>query len=279
MISYMSVFHEEHGAMKKEHIAGMAAIVIILVACSLFYRCSNDNTTPFPPTDYTYRIVEVFPHDSSAFTEGLTFENGILYEGTGIEGASSVRKVELETGLIVQNSVLSNRFFGEGITIWGDKIIQLTWLSQKGFVYNKSSLSLLSEFNYSGEGWGITNDGYRLIMSNGSATLQFLNPETFEILGQIEVQDEGKPVINLNELEFVNGDVYANIWQENRIAIINIQDGQVKGWIDLTGLYGSETFDQNNVLNGIAYDAREGRLFVTGKRWTKLFEITIAPIN
>jgi glutamine cyclotransferase len=172
---------------------------------------------------------------------------------------------------------LPNEFFGEGITIFGDRIIQLTWQSQKGFVYDKDSFDILEEFSYRGEGWGITHDDNRLIMSNGSATLSFLDPVTFKIIGDVQVNDGNTPVTNLNELEYVHGDVYANVWHQDKIAIINIQTGQVKGWINLTGLYDASNADPENVLNGIAYDANSERLFVTGKRWSQLFEIKLKP--
>jgi glutamine cyclotransferase len=181
--------------------------------------------------------------------------------------------VELETGAILQLHTLADEFFGEGITIFHDKIIQLTWLSHTGFVYDKHSFRLLQEFNYPTEGWGITHDGSQLIMSDGTATLYFLDPETFEITGQIEVYDN-VPVTRLNELEYINGAVYANIWLEEKIAVINPQTGQVKAWIDLAGIQAT-----SNVANGIAYDARNHRLFITGKRWSELFEIRLVPSN
>ena len=263
--------------MKRQYWAITAAVAAMLIVIPLIYLALNSQQTPTNPARYTYRIVNVFPHNTSSFTEGLVFENGFLFEGTGLYGSSTLQKVELKTGKTVQLRNLSDEYFGEGITILGDRIIQLTWLSYKGFVYDKGTFALLSEFNYSSEGWGITNDGARLIMSDGSATLSFLDPETFEITRQVQVLDAGAPVTMLNELEFINGDVYANIWQENRIAVIDIETGQVKAWINLEGLYTPETFDAENVLNGIAYDPGEDRLFVTGKRWAELFEIEILP--
>ena len=225
--------------------------------------------------NYTYTVVNVYPHDKTAFTQGLIFEDGVLYEGTGRYGQSTLRRVELETGNVTQLYSLPDQFFGEGITIFDDKIIQLTWKSGKGFVYDKSSFDLLQEFTYSTDGWGITHDGSRLIMSDGTATLYFLDPETFQIIGQVEVYDE-EPVTMLNELEYIHGMVYANIWLDEKIAIINPQTGQVTGWIDLEGL--KEAENQNaDVLNGIAYDAEADRLFVTGKLWSKLYEIELVP--
>jgi glutamine cyclotransferase len=261
--------------MKKKNMAGIAAGLIMLSVSSIAYLLLTDKPTESFPLLYTCDIVRDYPHDANAFTQGLVFEDGVLYEGTGLWGNSTLRKVELETGRVLKNYALADEFFGEGITIFGDSIIQLTWQSQMGFVYDKSSFNLLSNFSYAGEGWGITHDHHSLIVSNGSATLQIIDPETFEITRQIQVHDGNETIAMLNELEFVRGDIYANIWQQDRIAIINVQNGQVKGWIDLAGLYIPENSDANDVLNGIAYDAHTDRLFVTGKRWAKLFEIKI----
>jgi glutamine cyclotransferase len=226
------------------------------------------------PVSYTYEVVNVYPHDSDAFTQGLVIDDGVLYEGTGLTGKSSLRRVDLETGDVLQMHELSSNLFGEGITVFGDKIIQLTWQSEIGFVYDKSSFDVLQNFSYSTQGWGITTDGTRLIMSDGSANLYFLNPETFEKTGQVEVHDGNASVTKLNELEYINGEVYANVWLTDKIAVINPNTGQVTGWIDLTDIYTS-TGDSNNVLNGIAYDAENNRLFVTGKRWSQLFQIKL----
>jgi uncharacterized repeat protein (TIGR01451 family) len=226
---------------------------------------------------YTYTIVNTYPHDPDAFTQGLVFENGVLYEGTGLWGRSTLRKVTLETGGVIQSYDLPSEFFGEGITIFGDRIIQLTWRSHTGFVYERDSFDLLREFTYPTEGWGITHDGERLIMSDGTSTLYFWDPETFEQVGQVGVYDENGPVRRLNELEYVQGKVFANVWQTDRIAIIAPQTGQVMGWIDLKGLLDPGSVSQPvDVLNGIAYDAETDRLFVTGKLWPTLFEIDLA---
>ncbi|HII85672.1 TPA: glutaminyl-peptide cyclotransferase [Candidatus Bathyarchaeota archaeon] len=263
--------------MKKHYLGIILIASIVLAAVPIVYLSLDNQPDPKYPIVYTYEIVNVFPHNTSCFTQGLVFENGFLLEGTGLYGSSTLRKVELETGKTVQLHELSDEYFGEGITIFGEKIIQLTWQSQKGFVYDKQSFAPLQEFSYLSEGWGITTDGARLIMSDGSATLRFLDPSTFEIIGQIQVHDAGIPVARLNELEFVDGDVYANIWQEDRIAVIDVQTGQVQAWINLEGLYVPDTSEVHDVLNGIAYDAKEERLFVTGKLWSKLFEITVVP--
>jgi len=233
---------------------------------------ANSNVIPV----YTYKVVNTYPHDRSAFTEGLVFEDGVLYEGTGLRGYSNLRRVKLETGEILQICELPPQFFGEGVTVYGNKIIQLTWQSHIGFIYDKYSFKLLQEFNYPDEGWGIAHDGKHLIMSDGTATLHFLDPETFEEISQIEVSANNTPVTRINELEYIQGEIYANIWQTERIARIDPLTGQVIGWIDLKGILspedGSETVD---VLNGIAYDLKNSRLFVTGKFWPKLFEIEL----
>jgi glutamine cyclotransferase len=227
---------------------------------------------------YTYEIINVFPHDRGAFTQGLVFEEGLLYEGTGLRGASTLRKVELETGLVQQQYDLPEQYFGEGITVYGDKIVQLTWQSNIGFVYDKDEFSLLDTFNYPTEGWGLTYDGERLIMSDGTPTLHFLDPDTFKEIGQVQVHYEHGPVGRLNELEYVDGQVLANVWTTDLIARIEPQTGQVTAWIDLSGLLEPEDRELGvDVLNGIAYDAENDRLLVTGKWWPKLFEIVLVP--
>ena len=231
-----------------------------------------------PPPVYGYQIIHTFPHDPAAFTEGLVFDSGFLYEGTGLYGQSTLRKTQLETGQVLQRYDLSADVFGEGITIFGDRIIQLTWKSQLGYVYDKQTFRLLREFTYPTEGWGITHNGKNLIMSDGTATLYFLNPDTFERTRQIEVHSDAGPVTQLNELEYIQGEIYANVWQTDRIARIAPDTGQVLGWIDLSGLLSAQ--DRRtpvDVLNGIAYDAEHNRLFVTGKLWPKLFEIKLIP--
>jgi glutamine cyclotransferase len=230
-----------------------------------------------PITIYTYQIVNTYAHDRNAFTQGLAFDNGLLYEGTGQYGNSSLRKVDLATGDVLQMRRLSSDYFGEGITIYDDTIVQLTWESHMGFLYDKNSFNLLRQFSYPTEGWGITYDGERLIMSDGTSLLHFLNPETLETTGYIEVSDNNKPVSRLNELEYVSGKVYANVWRTDRIAIIEPRDGRVTAWIDLSGLLQTQDYSSHvDVLNGIAYDTQADRLFVTGKLWPFLFEIKLA---
>ena len=262
--------------MRKWLLAALAIVLVFSISLAAYIVLTN-NPTINKPFNYTYSIVNRYNHDPTAFTEGLVYDNGVLYESTGLVGESSLRKVALETGTILQRILLADEFFGEGITIFGDKIIQLTWQSEKGFIYDKTSFNVTGEFSYSGEGWGITHDDSRLIMSNGSAILSFLDPLTFKVVGTVQVHDGDTPVENLNELEYINGDVYANVWLQDRIAIINIQTGQVTGWINLAGLYNGQNVNPDNVLNGIAYDAQGQRLFVTGKRWPQLFEIKLVP--
>jgi glutamine cyclotransferase len=232
-----------------------------------------------PPVYYTYTIINEYPHDPTAYTQGLDYENGFLYEGTGIYGRSTLRKVDLTTGDILQIINLDPQYFGEGITIYGTKIIQLTWRENVGFVYDKNTFELLDEFYYPTEGWGITHNGASLIMSDGTATLHFLDPVTFAETGTIEVYDPDGPVAFLNELEYIQGEIYANVYLTDRIARISPTTGQVLGWIDLTGLLSpADIVFPVDVLNGIAYDPILDRLFVTGKYWPKLFEIDLVPL-
>lgn len=232
------------------------------------------------PTD-TYQIINSYPHDPFAFTQGLLYEDGILYESTGIKRTpSSLRKVDLATGELLQFLDVGNDFFAEGLVLWQGKLIQLTWQNRVAFVYDKESFELLETWEYETEGWGITHNGRCLVMSDGSDTLYFRDPETFAEVGRIMVQDHNGPVLYLNELEFINGEVWANIWRSNRIVRIDPQTGHVVGSIDLTGLLDPTTLtDSVDVLNGIAYDEENGRLFVTGKLWPTLFEIELIPQN
>ncbi len=259
-----------------------ALLSLVVTGTVLPVSCSDAagvSVSPDSPVSvYGYRTVNAYQHDPAAFTQGLTFADGWLYEGTGRRGQSTLRRVELESGIVRQLHQLPDRFFGEGVTVFDDRIIQLTWQSGTGFVYDRHSFALLEEFNYSTEGWGLTHDGKSLILSDGSATLRFLDPETFAETGQIEVFDSDGPVTKLNELEYVKGEIYANVWQTDRIARIDPATGRVTGWIDLTGLLRPEEYTAPvDVLNGIAYDAPGDRLFVTGKLWPRLFEIELIP--
>jgi len=229
-----------------------------------------------PAPEYGFRVIKTYPHDRSAFTQGLEYRDGVLYEGTGMTGRSSVRKVELATGQVLQRFDVPPPFFGEGITVLNQQILELTWQSQTGFVYDKSSLQLLRSFSYAGQGWGMTNDGRQIYMSDGSSEIRVWDPATLKEVRRITVKDGSTPITQLNELEWVRGEIYANVWQTERIARISPADGKVLGWIDLTGILPkTERPDPDAVLNGIAYDAAGDRLFITGKLWPKIFEIKI----
>ncbi len=229
---------------------------------------------------FTYRIVRDYPHDPNAFTQGLEYRDGFLYEGTGLNGRSSLRKERLETGQVLEQTNLSPEYFGEGITVLGAEIFQLTWQAHTGFVYGRTSFHVERRFSYPGEGWGLTNDGRQIYMSDGTAAIRVLDPHTLAEKRRIQVRDGGAPVNELNELEWVEGEILANVWQTDRIARISPATGQVAGWIDCSGMLPSvfrSTTDA--VLNGIAYDARTKRLFVTGKLWPRLYQIQIVPRN
>ena len=278
----------------KVMVLGSVAFVpaVIISSCSQDIEPAITKSPTVPPTPtagsvfikpedipvYTYRIINTYPHDPGAFTQGLVYEDGVLFEGTGLYGQSSLRRVDLESGDVLQIYELPDKFFGEGITVFGDEIVQLTWKSGQGFVYDKASFELLRTFEYPTEGWGLTHDGEQLIMSDGTSVLHFIDPDTYEATVRIDVIESiiSSHVPLLNELEYVNGEIYANVWTEDRIARIDPATGQVVGWIDLTGLLGPEyRIERVDVLNGIAYDTEGGRLFVTGKWWPKLFEIEL----
>lgn len=236
--------------------------------------CRGETSAGSSPA--VFRVVNVYPHDPAAFTQGLLYHQGFFYESTGLHGRSSIRKVVPETGEVVQIHHLPAQYFGEGLARWGDRLIQLTWRSRIGFVYDLVTLRQLATFSYATEGWGLTGDGTSLIMSDGSSTLRFLHPETYKETGRVEVRNHGAPAGRLNELEFVKGEVLANVWEEDVILRIAPSNGVVLGSVDLSGLRrllgpgrGPE------VLNGIAYDPEKNRLFVTGKLWPRIFEIEI----
>jgi len=224
----------------------------------------------------SYRVVKAYPHDSQAFTQGLIYLDGHLYESTGLNGRSTLREVDLESGRVQKEISLPQQYFAEGLTNWGSTLIQLTWKKNVAFVYDRATFRLLKTFHYPWEGWGLTQDGKHLIMSDGSETIHFLDPDTFKQERKIRVTDRGKPVQNLNELEYIHGEIYANVWMSNRIARISPSTGKVLSWIDLSGILPSvEVTGEGAVLNGIAYDAAHNRLFVTGKDWPRLFEIQV----
>jgi glutamine cyclotransferase len=239
---------------------------------------ANDSPGTRPVLYDTYTIIDTYPHDPDAFTEGLLYEDNVMYEGTGLYGSSTVRKTDLVSGTILLLRRMSPAYFGEGVTVFGDNLYQLTYQSQTIFVYDKKTLELKKTVYNTPNGWGLTDDGSRLIMSDGSSTLYFLDPVSLAITDRMEVNDRGVPVTRLNELEYVEGEIFANIWQEERIARISARDGGVTGWIDLAGLTDRVTgAHPADVLNGIAYDKTGKRLFVTGKFWPEIVEISLIP--
>lgn len=225
------------------------------------------------------KVLKTFPHDPHAFTQGLEYYGGFLYESTGETGQSSVRKIELETGKVLQKTELGSEYFGEGLTIFRGKIYQLTWLTKVGFLYDLRTLRKLGEFHYYGEGWGLAHDATNLILSDGTNTLRFLDPETFAVVRKLEVYDEKQAVTNLNELEYIENDIYANVWHANRIARIDAKTGQVLAWIDCSAIAAEEQKQPESVLNGIAYDYARHRLFVTGKDWAHVYEIRVEGLS
>jgi glutamine cyclotransferase len=256
---------------------GLALMAIVAIIGSTrapgFARWQTSGAARLPVFGYT--VQRTYPHDPKAFTQGLQFLDGDLYEGTGLNGRSSIRRVKLETGEVLQERAVPKEYFGEGIVVWKSELIELTWRSEVAFVYDKTTFAPTRTFKYAGEGWGLTHDGTSLIMSDGSAELRVLDPATFAERRRIKVTAAGAPVINLNELEFVKGEIFANIWQTDTIARISPATGQVIGWIDLRGLLTAAESRGVDVLNGIAYDAARDRLLVTGKLWPKIFEITL----
>jgi len=270
-------------------------LVILIVAIAIFSALLVPGPEPGIPV-YRYEVVHSYPHDRSAFTEGLAWDDGTLIESTGLKGNSTIRRVNLTTGEIISVRHLADQYFGEGVTVLGGKTVQLTYDSGIGFISDPDSLEPQRTFNYSTMGWGITWDGQYLVMSDGSSTLYFLDPETYREVRRIEVKALGEPVRNLNELEYVNGEIYANVWPTDRIAIIFPRTGEVTGWIDLAGLLPEEEREQiggstiekywkqpslrladDACLNGIAYDPSGNHLYVTGKLWPRLYEIRIVP--
>ncbi len=252
-------------------------VPILIMASGLAYGAYvllGMGPTSSAPT-YEVRIVNTYPHDPTAFTEGLVYDNGYLYESTGLYGGSTLRRVNLTTGLVLQSVDLPSQYFGEGIAIVDDRIYQLTYREGTGFIYGKGNFTVLRTFTYSTEGWGLTYDGSRLIMSDGSANLYFLDPMTLSKVGQVTASDGSTQVNRLNELEYVDGLLYANIFTTSRVAVIDPSTGKVVSWLDLSSLPGPTRIDPNSVLNGIAYDSATGRLFVTGKDWPNLYEIQV----
>lgn len=281
--------------------------ISFVTGCCLLLGCGSDARTPAggtspapqqqgpvasttpaaPPADgprkagepvpvYTYEIKNTYPHDRAAFTQGLIFRDGYLWESTGQYGSSSLRQVELTTGRVLRSVPVAREFFAEGMTVFNGKVYQLTWQEKRAFVYDAKDFRRIGEFKYEGEGWGLTHDGESLVMSDGTSTLRFLDPETFAVRRAVRVADGARPVAQLNELEYVRGEIFANVWQEDRVARIDPKTGHVTGWINLRGILPArDAHGDEDVLNGIAYDEAGDRLFVTGKLWPKLFEIRL----
>ncbi|HEY0379231.1 MAG TPA: glutaminyl-peptide cyclotransferase [Pyrinomonadaceae bacterium] len=269
--------------MRREFFRALLSAVLFvgLLACSgsstatQTARGSEEPAADSPPV-YTYQVVNTWPHDEAAYTQGLVFHDGELFESTGLRGQSSLRRVELKTGKVKKKVEVAREYFAEGMTIFRDRIFQLTWQSKKGFVYDLKKFKQEGEFAYEGEGWGLTHDGHSLILSDGTNRIRFLDPASFQVQRTISVFDQGQPLTELNELEYINGEIYANIWKSDRIVRIDPTTGKINAWVDMTGLHhqGNDATNEN-CLNGIAYDAEHDRLYVTGKRWPSLFEIKL----
>jgi glutamine cyclotransferase len=259
----------------RRQLAASAALAAcgILVGRAVDLRAQRRAPTPVSG----YRVVKSYPHDANAYTQGLIFRGGFLYESTGQHGQSTLRKVKLETGEVLQQRRIDSVHFAEGLTEWKGRLIQLTWQSNVAFVYDLATFAPVTTLKYPGEGWGLTAGPDSLILSDGTADLRFLDPATFKEIRRVTVRDGGTAIDQLNELEFVRGEVWANVWHTDRIARIDPRTGRVTGWIDLSGLMSMYRLDAEAVLNGIAYDPASQRLFVTGKNWPKLFEIQVVP--
>ncbi len=251
----------------------IASAAIVLVGLAAWAQIAANRSS----NEWTIRVAASFPHDATAYTQGLAISDGQMYEGTGQYGRSSIRRVEIDTGRVERIATLSPEYFGEAITVTGDHIYQLTWKSRLGFVYQSDTFQLQKTFRIDGEGWGLTHNDEHLILSDGSSEIQFLDPETLAVVRRIAVRDSGQPVDRLNELEYIRGEIWANVWFEDRIVRISPTNGEVLGWIDLTGLYPRAQRNTEDVLNGIAFDPATERLFVTGKNWPRLYEIELIP--
>ena len=261
-----------------------AAAVLVFAALAGVAACASaarpDDSRPAAIPSLDYAIVRIYPHDPDAFTQGLLFHDGALYESTGRNGKSSLRKVRLETGEVLQRRDVSDQYFAEGLALWGTRLIQLTWQTNIGFVYDLATFAPQQTFDYPGEGWGLTTDRTRLIMSDGTSQLRFLDPATLMITGTVTVNESGMPVRNLNELEMIGADLFANIWTTDRIVRVDLTTGAVTGHLDLDRLRAQlPAGGEIDVLNGIAYDGRARRLFVTGKLWPSLFELKVQGVN
>ena len=251
------------------------AISLLLAAC--LFPQSRPAARPAGVPEYTYAVVNIYPHDRNAFTQGLEYHDAALYEGTGLNGRSSLRKVQLKDGSVERRVDLDPQYFGEGITVIGDEVFQLTWQSGVGFVYGLNDFRLRRRFTYRGEGWGLANNGTEIFMSDGTSQIRVLDPSNMTERRRIDVRSDGAPVPYLNELEFIEGEIWANVWQSDRIARISPETGRVTGWVDLKNLLSPLFANSVDVLNGIAYDRARKRIFVTGKLWPNLFEIRVLP--
>lgn len=255
-------------------------LLSVVGAISLLIYFSHFLLTLGATKTYSYQLINTYPHDPQAFTQGLIYVNQSLYESTGLRGYSSLRRVELETGKVLQIHNLKNVYFGEGLTLWQNKLIQLTWLAKKGFVYDLETFNPIQEFRYNTEGWGLTHDGQYLIMSDGSENLYYLDPDTFKVVKTIVVTYKNLPLTRLNELEYIEGEIWANIWGSDCVARISPETGKVLAWINLRGLKATQLLgNPDAVLNGIAYDLNNRRIFVTGKLWPHLYEIKLISGN
>jgi glutamine cyclotransferase len=263
-------------------VASLLGLVVAAGGCrglnALGAADGGHDTEASGPVHLRCEVVARYPHDPNAFTQGLAFADGHLFEGTGLRGRSSVRRVDLESGEVLQSVALDSDLFGEGITLVGTRLYQLTWQAGRALVYDATTFAPVETFTYDTEGWGLAYDGRRLVMSDGSDTIRFRDPTTFEVLGAIKVHDGNTPVDQLNELEVIDGDIYANVWQTNEIVRISPDTGEVLAWIDLAELsVGHSAAERRDVLNGIAWDSAGERLFVTGKLWADLYEIRLVP--
>jgi glutamine cyclotransferase len=261
--------------------SGLCAVALAFAGCapsaSPPSAASSQPAAP-DPVYYNYTVVHSFPHDRGAFTEGLVYWSGNLYESTGLNGQSTLREVDLDSGKVLRQIPLSSEYFGEGLTILGDKAYQLTWQTHVAFCYDVADFHLEKTFPYTPDGWGLTTDGQSLIASDGTSQIRFIDPATFAIQHTIDVTMLGQPVKELNELEYIKGEIYANIWQTNYVARIDPKTGRVLGVIDFTGLLSpADRAPDTDVLNGIAYDAEHDRLFVTGKKWPEIYEVKLTP--
>lgn len=256
---------------------GIYVVSGVTLAAALIFTAWAQFAPAEDSGDWGFETVAVYPHDPNAFSQGLLVHDGALLESTGQYGVSTLRRVDLESGRVIQMEPLSRTHFGEGIAVAGDSIYQLTWQNRLVLVYDVDTFERTGSLRIDGEGWGLTYDGEQLIMSDGSATLTFHDPDTFNVIRRLNVHDDGSAIRNLNELEYIDGEIWANIWYRDEIARISPETGAVLGWIDLSALYPRSQRNSEDVLNGIAYDVDNDRLFVTGKNWPQLFEITVGP--